>query len=81
MNYRTSKYFDREFEKFAPSVQKAFRKQAAFLLEDIRHPSLRAKKFNETEDVWQARVNDNVRFYFRIEFDHYLFLNIRKHPK
>jgi mRNA-degrading endonuclease RelE of RelBE toxin-antitoxin system len=31
------------------SIRKAFYKQARFLLRDLRHPSLRAKKFNEAD--------------------------------
>jgi mRNA-degrading endonuclease RelE of RelBE toxin-antitoxin system len=41
-------------------VRKAFYKQAAFLLANLRHPSLRAKKYSETEDKWQARVTRAV---------------------
>jgi len=48
-------------------------------LADIRHPSLRAKKYDEERGIWQARVTDNVRFYFAIEGDMYLLLDIEKH--
>ena len=47
-------------------VQKAFDKQARLLAENLLHPSLRAKKFSESEDTWQARVNRDWRFYFTI---------------
>ena len=30
---------------------------------DFRHPSLQVKKYGGFEDVWQARVDDSVRFY------------------
>ena len=45
----------------------------------MRHPSLRAKKYDEGTDIWQARVTKNVRFYFRIIGDTYELLSIRKH--
>jgi len=38
------------------AVRKAFRKQLHFLAENLHHPSLRAKKYDEAHDVWQARV-------------------------
>lgn len=63
------------------AVQKAFDKQTGFLLENLRHPSLRAKKYDETRDRWQARVNQNWRFYFKIIDDTYLILDIIPHPK
>jgi hypothetical protein len=46
-------------------VQKAFDKQVQLLAANLRHhPSLRAKKYDEACDIWQARVNRNWRFYF-----------------
>jgi AbrB family looped-hinge helix DNA binding protein len=43
------------------AVRKAFRKQLRFLAENLQHPSLRAKKYDEARDIWQARVNDDWR--------------------
>ena len=56
----------RALQKFPESIQETFYKQVEFLKNDIRHPSLRAKKYDEATDVWQARVTGDVRFYFRI---------------
>jgi len=81
MRYERTFHFKREYKKFPTVVQKAFEKQLIYLLRDIRHPSLRAKKYDEARDIWQARVTGDIRFYFRIESDTYRLLNIRKHPK
>lgn len=81
MRYSTTSRFDRSFEKFPLEVQEAFRKQVQFLIQDIRHPSLRAKKYDEARDIWQARVTGKIRFYFQIESDVYKLLNIEKHQK
>lgn len=62
-------------------VQRAFAKQARLLVEDLRHPSLRAKKYDETGNVWQARVNRSWRFYFTISGNTYILRNIIAHPK
>jgi mRNA-degrading endonuclease RelE of RelBE toxin-antitoxin system len=62
-------------------IRKAFYKQAAFLIQNLHHPSLRAKKYSETEDKWQARVNRSWRFYFRIVGDSYIVSDITPHPK
>jgi len=75
---------DRAIEalKDAPSsVQRAFDKQLCFLAYNLQHPSLRAKKFDEANDVWQARVNRDWRFYFTIEDDRYIITSIVPHPK
>lgn len=65
-----------------PAVQKRFGEQLAHLLRDLRHPSLRAKKYDESRGgLWQARINDNWRFYFTIEGDAYVLRAIVPHPK
>jgi hypothetical protein len=51
------------------------------LLQNLRHPSLRAKKYDEVRDLWQARVTGAWRFYFTIEGDTYVLQTIRAHPK
>jgi len=62
-------------------VRKAFFKQAKLLEKNLRHPSLRAKKYEESQDLWQARVNKDWRFYFLIRDDIYYIVNIIPHPK
>ena len=81
MGLRFSKHFLRSFAKAPLAVQKAFDKQSALLLQDLHHPSLHAKKFDEATNVWQARVNYSWRFYFRIDGSLYLLDEIRNHPK
>ena len=56
-------------------------KQIAYLVENLHHPSLRAKKYDEAQDIWQARVNQRYRFYFKIEGDTYWILSVTPHPK
>jgi len=62
-------------------VKKAFDKQTRILLDNLRHPSLRAKKYDEARDIWQARINRDWRFYFVITGDTDLILNVTRHPK
>jgi plasmid maintenance system killer protein len=62
-------------------VRKAFFKQASFPEKDLRHPSLKAKKYDESKGRWQARVNRDWRFYFNIVGDTYLIRDIVPHPK
>jgi len=62
-------------------VQRAFIKQINFLIRNLQHPSLHAKKYDESKDVWQARINDDWRFYFTIEEDTYIIHDVIPHPK
>ena len=64
-----------------PSVQKAFSKQISLLEINLRHPSLGAKKYDEANDLWQARVNRDWRFYFQIERGMIVVTSLRAHPK
>ena len=68
--------------KGAPAnVRRAFAKQLRFLLTNLQHPSLHAKKYDESKDLWQARVNKNWRFYFKIADDTYRIEKVIPHPK
>lgn len=62
-------------------IRKAFIKQAALLLLNLHYPSLRAKKYSESADRWQARVTSSWRFYFKIVGDRYIITDIIPHPK
>lgn len=63
------------------AVRKAFRKQLIYLAENLHHPSLRAKKYDETRALWQARVTRDWRFYFKIVDDTYRLEDVKKHPR
>lgn len=75
---------DRAIEalKDAPAgVQRAFYKQIRFLAENLQYPSLHAKKYDEAQNLWQARVNRDWRFYFTIAGDTYCIEDVMPHPK
>ena len=71
----------KSLEDAPAEVRKAFFKQAAFLEKDLRHPSLHAKKYDESQDRWQARINRDWRFYFNIAGAPYIIRDIVPHPK
>ena len=71
----------RDYQAAPPSVQRAFDKQVRLLAHSLRHPSLRAKKYDVGDDLWQARVTLDWRFYFVIRDDEYILTTIIPHPK
>ncbi len=73
--------FRKSYDHAPAAIQNAFDRRAVLLLADIRHPSLRAKKYSEAHDIWQARVTRDWRFYFTIKGDTYYLLDIIPHPK
>ncbi len=76
MRIRTTRHFDRGYDKAPKEIQRVFDKQALLLLQNLRHPSLRAKKYDEAADRWQARVTRDWRFYFTIADDTYILQDI-----
>ena len=81
MRVRYSKRFIKSLENAPLSVQQAFNKQVRLLLDNLRHPSLQAKKYDKVNDIWQARVTRDWRFYFAIDGDTYRLHDIIPHPK
>jgi hypothetical protein len=62
------------------AVRKAFFKQTKLLEQNLRHPSLRAKKYDEANDRWQARATKGWRFYFKIIGDTHRITELIPHP-
>ena len=81
MKRQVTERFLKSFRNAPPAVQKAFNKQAKLLVENLNHPSLHAKKYDESSDLWQARMNRDWRFYFLIAGDTYLITDIIPDPK
>lgn len=76
-----SQHAGKTLEGLTPAVRKSFFKQVKLLELNLRHPSLRAKKYDECQNLWQARVNRDWRFYFLIQNDVYYIVDITPHPK
>jgi mRNA interferase RelE/StbE len=77
-------YTDRFRESYADApadIRRRCDKQLALLMQDLRHPSVRAKKYDETRNIWQGRITRSWRFYFLIEADVYYLLDLMPHPK
>ena len=81
MRARRTSRFDGDLADAPPLIRRAFEKQLAFLLTNLRHPSLHAKKYDDARGLWQARVTLSWRFYFTIDGDTYTLHTIRAHPK
>lgn len=81
MKYSFTSRFIRSYHTFPVNIQKKFNKQLKYLLDNLKHPSLRTKKFDKEKGIWQSRVDKGIRFYFLIEGDTYIILDIQHHSK
>jgi plasmid maintenance system killer protein len=80
MRWSYTRRSERDYRAAPSAIQEAFGKQARLLVADLHHPSLRAKKYKGAEDLWQARVNRDWRYYFTIENDLYTIAVSTKPP-
>ncbi len=71
----------RQYLKLTPSLKNKTDKQFQYLLLDIRHPSLHAKKYRGQDDLWQARIDKDWRFYFIVVEPTYIIVSVIKHPR
>ena len=81
MRIRYHESFKDDLPNLSDITKKKLKKQIRYLSSNIQHPSLHAKKFDESQDIWQARVDKNFRFYFSIDGDAYVLLEVKRHPK
>ena len=79
MKITRTKRFTKNLNKLPEAIKKKLDKQLVYLVSDLRHPSLRAKKYDESQGIWQARIDDHFRLYFVIDSDTYVLFNILPH--
>lgn len=56
--------FRRSFKKLPREIQILFRDKLHQFIDDWRHPTLRAKRVQGTDNVWEASINMSIRFTF-----------------
>ncbi len=72
---------DKEYRSLSSELRARTKKQLSLLAANLHHPSLRAKKYDESRDIWQGRINRDYRFFFVTQGDTYYIIGITKHPK
>ena len=72
---------EEDYQNALARVQKAFEKQARILTANLLHPSLHAKKYSESKDLWQARVTRGWRSSSGSKLTPYIIVGIIPHPK
>ena len=54
MTFRFTSKAERDYNDLPGSLQARVDKQLALLLQNLRHPSLQAKKYDEARHIWQG---------------------------
>ena len=58
--------FKKLYLKLPEAIRKKAKRQLRALAEDVRHPSLHAKRIQGREDIWEARVDIHHRMTFHL---------------
>ncbi|WP_231634473.1 cytotoxin [Salinicoccus sp. YB14-2] len=67
MNLQRTARFDTNFTKLDPQAQKAIKKALRFMVTDFNHPSLRMKKMEGWDYIFEAGANMDIRITFHFE--------------
>ena len=78
MKLKFTSVASKQVEKLPKEIVKKFYKQALYLLDNPRHPSLRARKMSG-EDKFEARIDRQYRFTFYLEGDSAVILSVGPH--
>ncbi len=69
MKVYTTRRFEKDYASLPPSVQNAVDKKLRIFIADRAHPSLRIKKMEGTQEIWEMRVSKNYRITFQFTDD------------
>lgn len=71
--------FKRDFKTLPKEIKRKTEQSIRFLVQNIRHPSLRVKKVEGIKNIWEASVTMQYRLTFEIHQDTYLLRQIGTH--
>lgn len=69
MKYRRSPKFKEDFEKLPQSIQNSVREKFRLFKENSYHPSLRIKKMQGYDNIWEGHLTIEYVFTFMRETD------------
>jgi len=79
MKIQTTHPFDRDYARLPEEVKGRVDKQLTLLLTNPRHPSLRLKKIQGAEDVWEMRVTRGYRMTLQMAGDTFILRRVGAH--
>ncbi len=71
--------FLNDYKGLSVRLQEQIDKQITRIIENPKHPSLRAKKMEGHHSIWEARVTKGYRMTFEIKDDTFLFRRVGTH--
>ncbi|MFA7204368.1 MAG: hypothetical protein WC188_11760 [Candidatus Caldatribacteriota bacterium] len=85
MKIQVTQRFKRSFQKLTKDEQQTFQKQIELFLQNPTapfHPSLQIKKIQGTAEIFECRINRDIRMTWQYHRSVYILLrNIGKHDR
>jgi mRNA-degrading endonuclease RelE of RelBE toxin-antitoxin system len=66
-DFAYTEQFEKQAQKLPINLKQKLKRQLNHLEQNIRHPSLKAKKMVGKAGIWEARVDFHYRFTFQVE--------------
>lgn len=79
MKVSFTKPFKKDYHNLPESMQEQIDEQIIRLLDNPKHPSLRIKKMEGQQTIWEARITGGYRLTFQINGDTYLLRRVGTH--
>lgn len=76
MSYRLtySKAFKKHYKKLSDIEKKQVKKKLEFFIKNPTHPSLRTKKIQGVDGIWESSINMDIRIIWFYENNELIFL-------
>jgi len=81
MRFARTERFKRMYKKLKPEKRNAIKKALKMMEQDLRHPSLRVKRIQGTDNIWEASATMNLRITFNRSGDMIVLRNCGEHDK
>lgn len=79
LEFKTTETYDKSFAALPPDIQLCALEKLALYEQNPRHPSLRVKKMEGVEEIWEMSVTRIYRITFQREGNIVLLRNIGTH--
>lgn len=76
-----SEKLKKHFKRLPKHIKIKTNRQFLALSQNLRHPSIRAKKIEGFSDVWEGRIDRFYRFIFTIEKDTITIIRVGPHDE
>ena len=79
MIFQRTARFERAFAKLTAEQAQRVNEAISRFAHDPSHPSLRVKRMQGTEHLWEARASQDLRITFERDGDRVVFRNVGHH--